>query len=380
MHILHTISSFGLNSGGTTTCSYDLLTALNQCSCKTDMLTLDVQNPSDQLIGLGESWIKVQPFDARTPFLVSSNLKQFLLKEKKYDLYHTNGLWLYCNHITASVARKKDKPYLISLHGMLYPQALARSRWKKVLMRKLYFDEDLVNADCIHVTCREEMEYYRLLGFKNPVAVVPNLVLIPKVNVIKKEDHMCRVGYLGRLHPRKHVERLIYAVKKLEGYIDDIEIVVMGNGDESYISFLKQEVKRLNLSNVSFVGFISGNDKYKKLASLSVLCVPSDFENFGMIITEALSVGTPVIASKCTPWEELNTHRCGWWVDNDVDTLAVTIRKALELSEEERIAMGERGRELVKENYSVEMVGKKMKELYKWILYGGQKPEFVYLK
>ena len=42
-----------------------------------------------------------------------------------------------------------------------------------------------------------------------------------------------------------------------------------------------------------------------------------------------------------------------------MDTLAVTIRKALELSEEERIAMGERGRELVKENYSVEMVGKK---------------------
>lgn len=100
----------------------------------------------------------------------------------------------------------------------------------------------------------------------------------------------------------------------------------------------------------------------------------------GNIITEALIKGIPVIASKGTPWQELNIYHCGWWVDNDVDTLAVTIRKALELSEEERIAMGERGRELVKENYSVEMVGKKMKELYKWILYGGQKPEFVYLK
>lgn len=113
---------------------------------------------------------------------------------------------------------------------------------------------------------------------------------------------------------------------------------------------------------------------------LSYLIVPSDFENFGNIITEAMVHGIPVIASKGTPWQELNMHHCGWWVDNDVDTLAATIREALALSEEERIAMGKRGQQLVKENYSVEMVALKMKELYEWILYGGEKPEFVYLK
>ena len=31
---------------------------------------------------------------------------------------------------------------------------------------------------------------------------------------------------------------------------------------------------------------------------------------------------------KGTPWQELNMHHCGWWVDNDVDTLAATIREA----------------------------------------------------
>ena len=110
------------------------------------------------------------------------------------------------------------------------------------------------------------------------------------------------------------------------------------------------------------------------------MVVPSDFENFGNIITEALVKGVPVIASKGTPWEELNTHSCGWWVDNDVDTLATTIREALNTSEEERLAMGERGKQLIKDNYSVEMVAGKMKRLYEWILYGGEKPEFVYLK
>ena len=103
-----------------------------------------------------------------------------------------------------------------------------------------------------------------------------------------------------------------------------------------------------------------------------------DFENFGMIVTEALSVGTPVIASLGTPWEELNIHRCGWWVNNDVDTLAQTIEKVLSLSTAELSEMGERGKQFVMEKFSDEQVAVKMKQLYEWILSGGKKPEFVY--
>jgi glycosyltransferase involved in cell wall biosynthesis len=124
---------------------------------------------------------------------------------------------------------------------------------------------------------------------------------------------------------------------------------------------------------------LTGEAKENALNSLSYLIVPSDFENFGMIIPEALIKGIPVIASKGTPWEELNTHRCGWWVENDVDTLAASIQKAMDMPENERIEMGKRGQELVKNNYSVEVVAKKMIRLYDWILNGGEKPEFVYL-
>lgn len=129
-----------------------------------------------------------------------------------------------------------------------------------------------------------------------------------------------------------------------------------------------------------FTGFLTGEKKEVMLNSLSFLVIPSDFENFGNIVTEALVRKIPVIASKGTPWQELNTYHCGWWVDNDVETLAATIRESLALSEEERIAMGKRGLQLVKENYSVEVVAGKMKQLYEWILYNGEKPEFVYIK
>jgi hypothetical protein len=51
-----------------------------------------------------------------------------------------------------------------------------------------------------------------------------------------------------------------------------------------------------------------------------------------------------------------------------------------DLPENDRIEMGKRGQELIQNNYSVEVVSKKMIQLYDWILNGGEKPEFVYLK
>ncbi len=62
-----------------------------------------------------------------------------------------------------------------------------------------------------------------------------------------------------------------------------------------------------------------------------------------------------------------------------MDSLANTFRIALELSEEGRIAMGHRGKELIRNNYSIEVIATKMKQLYEYLLYGGVKPNFVYL-
>ena len=43
-----------------------------------------------------------------------------------------------------------------------------------MIMRRLYQDHTLCNAAAVQATCIEEMEHYRALGFKNPVAVIPN--------------------------------------------------------------------------------------------------------------------------------------------------------------------------------------------------------------
>lgn len=66
------------------------------------------------------------------------------------------------------------------------------------------------------------MEHYRALGFKNPVAVLPNPIDINEI--IDREipnKPIYKVGYLGRLHPRKRVERLIYAFSELREELKD---------------------------------------------------------------------------------------------------------------------------------------------------------------
>lgn len=374
MKLLQTIAGMSAYSGGTSTCTYDLMLAMRRIGCEVDLLTLYTQD----LLGYGEPWLKVLSNDTVTPYGYSRNMVQWL-RDSNYDLYHTNGLWMHCNHATCSAARSKVKPYVITPHGMLYPQALARSAWKKKMMMSLCFDRDIRKANCIHATCMQEMKYFRDLGYSNPVAVIGNPVPIPDyIENIPLERSINRIGFLGRLHPYKNVDGLIKAWARLGKITKNAELYIMGKGDDSYEAYLKELVHTLGLTNVVFAGFVNGRVKFENLATLTALFVPSISENFGMIITEALIMKVPVMASLGTPWEELNSRHCGWWVNNDLKTLSQTIEIALSLSEDEREVMGENGKKLVIEKYSDIQVANQMKQLYEWLIYGGTKPEFVY--
>lgn len=299
----------------------------------------------------------------------------------KPDLYHVQGVWMMHGTQMAKYARRNKIPYIVTLRGMLYPQALAHKSLIKKLSLFLYQKATLQQAAVIQATCIEEMEYYRALGFTNPVAVLPNPIETkPYIDQPLPIKSIFRIGYLGRVHPRKRIERLIYAMDNLRTKLpDDSELLIIGGGDKSYEEFLHNEVERLNLkTKVRFTGFLTGKEKDEAIDSLSVLAVPSDFENFGNIVTEALVHGVPVIASKGMPWQELPVNNCGWWIENDQKTIDNTIYEAF-LNSDKLHEMGENGKNLMQQNYSVDALGKKMKRLYEWVINGGNVPEFVYV-
>lgn len=380
-------------SGGPSTCTLDMMNGLYDIHACTDLLTVKCANPEDHNLGEGSQWLHEVENDCKTPFVISKNVQRFL-KSSNYDLYHANALWMGMNHDTCRIARQLGKPYIISPHGMLYPTALKVHAWKKWILLNLWYNKDIHNACCLHATCRQEMEHCRTFGYKGPIAVIPNAVVFPKDVDVKKRSDMSEqgkrvIGFLGRLHPIKKVEQILYALSLLRNEDKTLSqkvcLQIMGKYDDNYEQWLKNEVKRLELEDcVEFVGFVSGKEKYERLSKLSALMVPSAQENFGMIVPEALICGTPVYASLGTPWGELNEYNAGWWQDNEAETIAGVIKEILSLSNDELLRMGCNGRKLMEEKYEQHKVAEMMKRLYEWIVIDrmeeDKRPEFVYLR
>lgn len=390
MKVLQSIPFMLASQGGPSTCTCDLLQGLYDNGANVDLLTSKCSNPKDRNLGEGSQWLKEVDMDYRTPLALSSATDKYL-RVTEYDIYHANTLWLYPVHAVCAYARKVRKPYVLSTHGMLYPTALAVSSWKKKLMGAMWYNKDIMQADCLHATCMAELEYNRMYGYKGPIAVIPNPVVFHKfvndnqdtsLNVLTNGKRT--IGFLGRLHPIKKVENIIYALNLIEPEIrKKVKLDVMGKFDDKYELWLKEEVKRLGLEDsVEFVGFVSGKEKYERLKKLSALMVPSAQENFGMIVPEALICETPVYASLGTPWSELNECRCGWWRDNEPETIAGVIKEILMMSDEDLCSMGRNGRRLMEEKYEQHKVAAMMQQLYSWIGNGmktERKPDFVFL-
>ncbi len=297
------------------------------------------------------------------------------------DIFHAQGVWDYTVRLTSSFAKKKNKPYLVSLRGMLYPQALKKSSFKKSLFMKLFISKVLSDANCIHATCEEEMVHYRNLGFKNPVAVIPNPIdITPEIENFNKvfDEKIFRIGYLGRLHKRKNIEGLIKAISYLNNKYSNLELVIIGGGDSVYENELKEIASNLNVNNIRFCGFLSGKEKECVLDSLSLLVMPSEFENFGNVILEGLSKRLPCIATKGSPWSVLEEYDCGWWINYDQEELNATIEKAINSGNERLQEMGENGFRVLKEKFSKEIVGSQILQVYNWILGFSKRPDFVY--
>ena len=124
--------------------------------------------------------------------------------------------------------------------------------------------------------------------------------------------------FLSQIIPVKGIERVLRGIHSIgSSKFSNWEFVIAGYENVSYKDFLIKTIDRLNLKSlVSFVGPIFGQNKIDLYDSASVFILPSFSEGRPISIIEALARGVPAITTKGTPWEELNTYNCGFWVEN----------------------------------------------------------------
>jgi glycosyltransferase involved in cell wall biosynthesis len=173
------------------------------------------------------------------------------------------------------------------------------------------------------------------------------------------------VLFLGRIHAVKNVIPLVRAWASVATRHADARLVLAGPDDHGHRADVERVIAAERLeASVKLVGRVVGEDKNELLTGARCLVLPSQTENFGNVVAEALSRRVPVIASTGTPWRGLREHDCGWWIEPSVEGLARAIDEALTLSPEARTAMGERGRAWMVEEFSWPQVARGMTEFY----------------
>lgn len=300
------------------------------------------------------------------------------------DIVHNHSLWSFPNMAAGLVAHPARALLVTSPRGTLAPAARSRSSFKKMIFSPL---QRLVieRASCLHATSAMEYRDIRELGLRQPVAVIPNGIDIPKLNAqvencTDSPKQSRRLLYLGRLHPIKGVELLLTAWSTLQKRFADWELVIAGKGDHSYVRCLQDMAKQLKLERVVFLGPVYGEEKRLLYFSAELFILPTETENFGMAIAEAQAHALPVITTRGAPWAGLEDKRSGWWIERSQETIDSVLGTAMGMNSTALKAMGKRGRQWMTTDFDWVSVAQQMKDVYSWLRQGGAKPSCVLIE
>lgn len=113
---------------------------------------------------------------------------------------------------------------------------------------------------------------------------------------------------LGTLEPRKNMPALIQAfdelVNKHYKKFKDYQLVLAGAQGWKFAPIFKA-IKEVKNCRVKYIGYISKEEKIALLSTAKVFAFPSLWEGFGLPVLEAMSLGTPVIASRVSSIPEI---------------------------------------------------------------------------
>lgn len=283
------------------------------------------------------------------------------------DIVHINGCWNYYLHKMCLWCKNNSVRYIFSPHGAWTEWALQYHSLRKKLVWWLYQKSDCITANSFHATGLSEYHDIRRLGFKKTIVIAPLGVRMPKCRIKAKEkDNM--ILYLGRIHEKKNVHGLVNIWNSIPNSITASWTLVIAGKPIREDNDYYNSIQRIAKDNCLFIGEVIGDKKNELLRKAKILILPSFSENFGSVVIEALSYGTPVIATKGTPWSDLIKYHCGWHVSLYNDELEKAILQSMQLNATEYSAMVFNAQKFVENSFSWRVQAKKLLSEYKNVL------------
>ncbi len=298
-------------------------------------------NKIKNLLNIENKNFRIKTVRAINRFLWTARALPRQAKKDKVDILHVQ-------YITPLVATHNLK-IITTIHDVSFarhPQFIAQ---KDLWLLRMFISLSLRKADKViavsKFTKQEILNIYHTE--KNKVEVIYNggvaKEFLQKHSSEEILNFRKRYGimkpyllYLGTLQPRKNIPFLIKVFaelkKKYKGdhLIDDLSLVLRGSRQgrnyDKKIDKLLQEIEDKNRqlrADIKFVDYVSNEDAPLVFAGAEVFCFPSIYEGFGLPLLEAMSVQTPILASKIKCFKEIvgsagilaKTNSMDDWVD-----------------------------------------------------------------
>ncbi|MBW3523410.1 glycosyltransferase family 4 protein [Chryseobacterium sp. NKUCC03_KSP] len=261
-------------------------------------------------------------------------LKQIFSGIPSADVIHLNSLFNILSIISFFYIKLffSTKKIIWSVRGELSSNALQFSRLKKKPLLFLY--KKTTKNVLFHSTSEKETAEIKSVYGGVRTVEIPNFIEPSKrrADIVKKQ-----FLYLGRIHRIKAIHKMIEGFYKSKEFMNsDFKLIIVGKHEERHSDYYEEILKLVTSKNlqdkIEFRGHLTGDDKEKVYAESYALILPSETENFGNVVIESLNQGTPVIASKGTPWSILEKYKCGFHITNKPQEIADTVDRMIDLS------------------------------------------------
>lgn len=388
MKILFISPSFypALYYGGPIFSTYELAKTFKKQNVDVRVITTNADGRKKSEVKTGiyhklENQLPVKYYKSLDSRGTSISLLLNLRKEiRNSDIVYLISVFSPPTPFTIFFCRLLNKPVIISPNGQLGKWCLEQgSKFKKLWLRLFIqpFNHSRRSGQAsnpiIHWHLTSESEERDILS-AYPSAqtfVIPNGVSSELFSMNEKQkDRSFYNKYAGFDCSNKKIIVSLGRLQKVKGFDILINAMRIAQREDAVLLIAgedfgeKQKLDRMIENSglrekVFMIGRIDGLEKIEFLKNADVFALASHHENFGIVYAEALAAGTPVIASKNTPWQDVEKFNCGKWVDNTPARFAEAINEIL-ISDP--VQMGINGSKFVSENFVWEKIGVKFKE------------------